>query len=316
MPEETTGKAKPQVTKAPPPPRELGGGGWIPPTPKTLTRPPDFPTYYPIALKLQTELLLTEAYRKFGTRAETVDLCKYVISGLSPHLCATVRDKTLRADLALRAMDDLIRCQVYWNSDKAERDGLLQGIKVSDEWLRFGQAIVSAGAEPCKAQPLEPSTPEAPDRQSSQGTSLGWQDIEISFFNEHTLVIRTPGGSTNFGFVELGFADMRGGCPNTAWKLLFYMARNGGRIPQPQPGKHKAKVQKPIGEIRKKLRQRYGIDADPIPFNGESYQASFKIGLAPSFAAAETDETSGDGESMANLIDHEDMADSEDAPES
>jgi hypothetical protein len=66
MTDETTEKAHPQVTRSPKSARELAGGGWIAPTPKALTRPPDFPSYYPGALKAHTEVILTEAYRKFG----------------------------------------------------------------------------------------------------------------------------------------------------------------------------------------------------------------------------------------------------------
>jgi uncharacterized protein YPO0396 len=52
---------------------------------------------------------------------------------------------------------------------------------------------------------------------------------------------------------------------------------------RPTAGKGRATVQKRIEEIRERLCGRLGIEANPIPFNGHTYQASFKISCRPSF---------------------------------
>jgi len=45
-----------------------------------------------------------------------------------------------------------------------------------------------------------------------------------------------------------------------------------------------AKVEKRIQEIRRVLRARFGISADPIPLiEGAGYRATFKIDCRPSY---------------------------------
>jgi len=65
--------------------------------------------------------------------------------------------------------------------------------------------------------------------------------------------------------------------------MLREIAKTSGTIPRPLAGKDRAMIQKRIEEIREKLRGRFKIEDDPIPFNGNTYQASFKISCRPSF---------------------------------
>jgi hypothetical protein len=60
-------------------------------------------------------------------------------------------------------------------------------------------------------------------------------------------------------------------------ELAFLSDEETGTIPRPSAGKDRAMIQKRIEEIREKLRGYFKIEGDPIPFNDNMYQASFKI---------------------------------------
>jgi hypothetical protein len=90
-----------KVTKAPPPPREVGGLGITHTSAKPTQIPPDLPMYFPKALKARTAVILAEAVRKFQYQTQTLDLCKHVISEMIPLFCEAVRDGTMKASMAL-----------------------------------------------------------------------------------------------------------------------------------------------------------------------------------------------------------------------
>lgn len=113
-----------------------------------------------------------------------------------------------------------------------------------------------------------------------------WQGVEIVFLSDHRIQIRVNGKLTApQNYAELGFADGRSKNPNKAWGALRSLAehrgvlKDGSQIGEPWP-----KVEKRIQEIRKVLRELFGISADPLPFvTGAGYQAVFKIRCGPSF---------------------------------
>jgi hypothetical protein len=108
-----------------------------------------------------------------------------------------------------------------------------------------------------------------------------WQEIEISFLSDERVQICSGHDRKTHNYGELGFADRRSGKPNRAWVMLREAAKKNGTIPRPSPGKDRAMIQKRMQEIRKKLRIHLRIETDPIPFNGSSYQTSFKIYRSP-----------------------------------
>ena len=116
-----------------------------------------------------------------------------------------------------------------------------------------------------------------------------WQDIEITFLSDHRVSIRTSQTAPKtYNYGELGFQDRRSGKseepkPNRAWVTLCQMAKHSGSLPRPSPGKERTILQKRMQEIRKKLRGHFGIEGDPIPFNGSRYQTSFRIRREASF---------------------------------
>jgi hypothetical protein len=112
---------------------------------------------------------------------------------------------------------------------------------------------------------------------------MSWAEIKIVFLSEERVEICRGGNRETCNYGELGFEDHRNGKPNRAWIMLLEMANRNGAIPRPTAGRHREMIQKRIEEIREKLRAYFKIQADPIPFSGNTYQTSFKIGRRPSF---------------------------------
>jgi hypothetical protein len=113
-----------------------------------------------------------------------------------------------------------------------------------------------------------------------------WQSIEILFLSDHRIQIRVNGKNMeSLNFAEFGFADGRSQNPNRAWELLLALAKQRGIIRDARTtGGKWPNIEKRIQEIRKVLREHFGLTDDPIPFvQGTGYQSIFKISCAPSF---------------------------------
>ena len=157
---------------------------------------------------------------------------------------------------------------------------LEQRKRLVSEWaLAVTSSNVTIRHEPFQGEDEDPQfeTQEANSRNS-------WDEVEIAFLSDERIEIWVGGkhrSTHNYG--ELGFEDRRTGKPNLAWVMLRELAKERGTIPQPQAGQHRAMVQKRIEEIREKLRNHFGIEGDPIPFNGSAYQSGFAISCRESF---------------------------------
>lgn len=161
------------VTKAPPPPREVGGLGITHVSAKPTQIPPDLPMYFPKELKARTQVILAEAVRKFQYQPQTLELCKHVISEMIPLFCEAVTNGTMKASMALEeglgGMGDLLRSLVVYNDDgphsgwglSNEAYRLRQEARRSDEWLRLAKAIVEAD-DRRKCPVLEQNKPRGP----------------------------------------------------------------------------------------------------------------------------------------------------------
>ncbi len=130
-----------KISKAPPPPTELSGLGWVSHGPKPTQPLLNWPMYYPQQLIPQTTVIILEAIKRFPVQTQTPELCRCVISGLTPHFCAAVQSEVLRADLALSTMSDLLHDLVVTNCHDSERFRIEQETKKSDEWLRFARKL-------------------------------------------------------------------------------------------------------------------------------------------------------------------------------
>jgi hypothetical protein len=111
------------------------------------------PTYFPSDLWPQTNVILLEARQKYPTQAQTFELCKHVVSKLTPVFCEAVKAGKMKAEAVQRenggGMEDLLHSLLIYNdsgirtgfglSDQAYRLG--QEVRKSDEWLGLAKAI-------------------------------------------------------------------------------------------------------------------------------------------------------------------------------
>ena len=142
-------------------------------------------------------------------------------------------------------------------------------------------------AEPQRTAIEQPTPPNNDKRENTKAAS--WDTIEISFLSDERVLIWNGTNTEARNYGELGFADRRAKRgkpkPNQAWVTLRAMAEQNGIIGDgAKTGRDWPKVEKRMQEIRRALRNHFGITADPIPFvERTGYQACFKIGCSPSF---------------------------------
>lgn len=154
-------------------------------------------------------------------------------------------------------------------------------------------------------------------------TATKWEEIEIQFVSDKQVQIYTDGKNAGaYNFDELGFADRRTGNPKRSWAVLLQLADHSGIIPstggrfrartptvrrtsenpgseypenigdigqewatQRAAGNEWSKIEKRVEEIRRTVRQYFGIATDPIPLiRGTGYKALFKISYSRSFS--------------------------------
>jgi hypothetical protein len=222
-------------------------------------------------------------------QTQILDLLKFVISGLTPDFSAAVGEKTLRPDLALTRMGDLIHSLSFHNSaGHSDSFRLEQEARKSDEWLEFAKEIAGGGSvKPENSEISEPAKQLLGGvTQPNLASVHNWVGIEIHFLSDERVQIRNGATTQTLNYEEFGFADSRNGRPNQAWVLLRTLAEKRGIIQNAAAaGQVWVKVEKRIQEIRRVLRAHFGISADPIPFvEGTGYRANFKIGCRrPSF---------------------------------
>ena len=142
-----------------------------------------------------------------------------------------------------------------------------------------------------KTETPEPGAivPDRLDLQQDNGAktrlnfATSWTEIEVAFLSDERIEVCINGQRKTYNYGELGFEDRRDGKPSRAWVMLREIAGRNGTIPKPEAGKNRAAIQKRIEEIRERLRTHFKIEGDPVPFNGNAYQTSFKINRRPSF---------------------------------
>jgi hypothetical protein len=172
-----------KVTQAPPPPREVGGLGATYSRSKPTQIPPDFPVYFPKELKARTALILAEAVRKFQYQTQTLELCKHVISEMTPHFCEAVANGTMKASMVLEeglgGMGDLVRWLLVHNDDgphsgwglSNEAYRLQEEARKSDEWLRLARAIVEAEEQHRTLPTLDQNKIQTPETESTNAAA-------------------------------------------------------------------------------------------------------------------------------------------------
>lgn len=281
---ETPPRREPRVSKAPPPIRTVNGSGyrWRP-EPQPIKTVSDFWRGLP-ALEVVTQGVLAEAARKHPTRDQLQGFCQCVVSNLTPHIAEAVNQRTLTPPEAIQAMRDLLHLILRDNSDN--RDLWMLGpaahgyeyplektVKQSAEWLVLLKAV---------AEISQPAT-----RCATVPPARNWPEIKVTFMNDHTVRVSVRTQTCNHEYPALGFADNRSGKPNSAWAALLELAKSGGSLQQPNPGKGRSSTEKAIQALRKQLKILWKIDSDPIPLSGAIYQAAFGIDCSTTFTSEE-----------------------------
>jgi hypothetical protein len=131
----------------------------------------------------------------------------------------------------------------------------------------------------------EPGQPDERSTESRFAEAFTWDSVQIVFLSDERVQILCPTGSETRNYQEFGFADGRNERPNRAWETFRELAEQNGVIREAKGGPlNWPKVEKRIQEIRRVLREHFGISADPIPFvEHVGYQASFRVRCSPSF---------------------------------
>jgi hypothetical protein len=128
------------VTKAPRPPSEVGGRGVIH-GPKPTEVLSDLPVYYPATLVPRTSVIIVQAVRKFPVQTQTLELCKYVISKLTPDFREALQNQVFRQHEAVSRMQDLLRSLLAHNCGDGRRSELEKEVLKSDEWLTLAREM-------------------------------------------------------------------------------------------------------------------------------------------------------------------------------
>src|SRR5271157_428497 len=157
-----------RITKAPPIIPEVSGRGWMNTGPKPAQALLNWPPNYPQELIPQTTLIIGDAIKKFPVQTQTLQLCKYVISELTPHICEAVRSQKMQAGQVDGILSDLLHYILVENCDNDnERFRLKQETKKSDEWLEVAKRLVTAASEPAATAGKEvvPNSTNSRDRR-------------------------------------------------------------------------------------------------------------------------------------------------------
>jgi len=173
----------------------------------------------------------------------------------------------------------------------------------------------------CQAMlgPEPVQTPESVQtKKQAKYPAAKWEDISMLVFNKQTVQITIAGKSpVNCGYAELGMADGRSktkNAPVAAWSALLALAEHSGRFPAGEERarsvgrrgaapagiieseakeairayrEEKKNVRKNIQDLRNRLRELFGLDSDPIPFDSDNTyrQAKFRIRVGPDYAS-------------------------------
>jgi hypothetical protein len=147
-----------------------------------------------------------------------------------------------------------------------------------------GEQGGDAAAQAGDASVVEPPACVAQGAAKSATQARDWGDIEISFLSDERVQITVGTHTETRNYAEMGFASKLNGKPVLAWETLRAMAQAGGFTRVASNGRKWADVEKRMQEIRKVLRQQFGLSADPLLFTRRrrdsdgGYRTKFKLG--------------------------------------
>jgi hypothetical protein len=122
------------VVRAPKPPSEVGGFGVYHGS-KTTVVPSDLPPYYPASLEIGTRIILAKAAQKYPEQSQAAQMCKYIISEVTPHRCSAVSNSGEKPESVLLSVAELLRFIREQNCFASEKSQVEQNTLKSAEWL-------------------------------------------------------------------------------------------------------------------------------------------------------------------------------------
>ena len=114
-------------------------------------------------------------------------------------------------------------------------------------------------------------------------SATSWEELELTFISDHRVVIQHGQTRSDSNYAEMGFADARSDNPSQLWHLLGHLATGKGVLKDPASKGHVwLNVHMQMARLRKRLRERFEIEGDPIPyFKREGYRTRFRIARSP-----------------------------------
>jgi hypothetical protein len=143
----------------------------VPSTPKPAAVPSQLPPDYPSSLIIKTGLILAVAVRRFPDRSQLEQLCRAIVSDITPLFCSAVRAGDLRNYAAPGHLSKLLHYVCVTNCDNGDiRFAIEEAIPNSKEWHAMLERL-----DECEGSA---ATDASPDGQQSVA------NLSISPFDE------------------------------------------------------------------------------------------------------------------------------------
>ena len=124
----------------------------------------------------------------------------------------------------------------------------------------------------------EKSTPQNMNISLSNDSNLNWNNITVTFLNNHELLFQFQDKGKTRSFERLGFKNNKNNKPINSWGILLMSSQKGGVLPYNPESR--ATVEKQAQLIRAKFRALFpGISGDPIPLDKINHSYNFKFHL-------------------------------------
>lgn len=115
--------------------------------------------------------------------------------------------------------------------------------------------------------PVRGSEIAGPQRAWVLPADARWEELAIDFVELEVINIRFRGETRRFEPEHLGMKNRKNGRPTVQWSLLRELALAGGELDWTDRGAT-TPVKKQKQELAGKLKAAFGLEGDPIPWNG------------------------------------------------
>ena len=105
-----------------------------------------------------------------------------------------------------------------------------------------------------------------------------WEELGFDFVELEVINVRFRGETRRFEPEHLGMKNRKNGRPTLQWSLLRQMALAGGQLTWRDPGAT-IRIKKQKQELSDRLKAAFGIEGDPIQWDGDgnAYVARFVL---------------------------------------